>query len=105
MTPTLNPGVEGRRLSENNDGSDESDEVRSPRKKVGQCRLWTPARLTELEEGHPNSRGIPPSASTYCIKMPCARLERNRFLISLRISQDFWPPPRLSLSVKDPFLV
>jgi hypothetical protein len=76
-----------------------------PRKKVGQCRLWTPARLTELEEGHPNSRGIPPSASTYCIKMPCARLERNRFLISLRISQDFWPPPRLSLSVKDPFLV
>src|ERR1700735_841697 len=52
-----------------------------PEKKVGQCRLWTPARLTELEEGHPNSRGIPPSASTYCIKMPDARLEGKSMVI------------------------
>ncbi len=52
-----------------------------PEKKVGQCRLWTPARLTDLEVGHPDSRGIPPSASTYCIKMPHERLERNGFLI------------------------
>ncbi len=56
-------------------------EIRSLKKKVGQCRLWTPARLTELEEGHPDSRGIPPSASTYCIKMPHGRPERNGFLI------------------------
>src|SRR5208283_5067448 len=58
----------------------DGDEVQAE-KKVGQRRLWTPARLTELEEGHPDSRGIPPSASTHCIKMPRGRLERNVFLI------------------------
>jgi hypothetical protein len=57
-----------------------------PEKKVGQCRLWTPARLTELEEGHPDSRGIPPSASTHCIKMPHARLDRKCFQFEVNLA-------------------